>query len=110
MMKQNACLINTARGAIVDHGALLMGLTENRIYMAAFDVTEPEPIPPDSPLLRLDNFIVTAHSAGMSPPAFAELQRRPGKEVIRVLKGEWPVGLLNPEVKEKFNRRWNKTY
>ena len=109
MMKQSACLINTARGAIVDHDALLVGLTKNCISMAAFDVTEPEPIPADSPLLKLDNFILTAHSAGMSPPAFTELQHRPGKEVIRVLKGEWPVGLLNPEVKEKFNRRWSRS-
>ena len=108
MMKQNACLINTARGAIVDHDALQVALTEGFFSMAAVDVTEPEPIPFDNQLLKMDNFIVTAHSAGMSPPAFTELQRRPGQEIIRILKGEWPVGLLNPEVKEEFNNRWGR--
>lgn len=105
-MKPTACLVNTARGAIVDHEALYQALSQGSIFMAAFDVTEPEPIPADSPLLKLNNFIVTAHSAGLSPPAFSELQRRPALEVVRVVKGEWPVGLLNPEVKEKFKLKW----
>jgi len=105
-MKPNACLINTGRGAIVDHEALYAALDQDLISMAALDVTEPEPIPPDSPLLKLDNFMVTAHSAGISPPALTEIQRRPAKEIIRVIKGEWPVGLLNPEVKEKYLAKW----
>ena len=105
-MKSTACLINTGRGAIIDSEALYTALTEGEISMAAVDVTEPEPIPTDSPLLKLENYIVTAHSAGLSPPAFTELQRRPGAEVIRVVKGEWPVGLLNPEVKEKYSQKW----
>jgi D-3-phosphoglycerate dehydrogenase len=105
-MKPTACLVNTARGAVVDHDALYTALAEGHIHMAAFDVTEPEPIPVDSPLLKLSNFIVTAHSAGISPPAFAELQRRPGAEIIRVIKGEWPVGLLNPQVKERYCQKW----
>jgi D-3-phosphoglycerate dehydrogenase len=107
-MKPTACLVNTARGAVVDHEALYAALTQGHIQMAAFDVTEPEPIPADSPLLGLDNFIVTAHSAGISPPAFAELQRRPGAEIIRVIKGEWPVGLLNPQVKEVYRAKWGE--
>jgi len=109
-MKPNACLINTARGAVVDHEALYETLSQGGVYMAAFDTTEPEPIPADSPLLKLDNFIVTAHSAGLSPLAFAELQRRPALEVIRVAKGEWPAGLLNPEVKDKFRQRWGRSW
>ena len=105
-MKPTACLINTARGAVVDHKALYTALTQGYIAAAAFDVTEPEPIPPDSPLLKLDNFIVTAHSAGISPPAFAVLQHRPAQEIIRLLRGEWPVGLINPRVIEKYRRKW----
>ncbi|MBE0479387.1 MAG: C-terminal binding protein [Dehalococcoidia bacterium] len=107
-MKKTACLINTARGAIVDFAALFSALKEGYIAMAAFDVTEPEPIEASSPLLGLPNFIVTAHSAGISPQAFSELQRRPGYEVLRVYRGEWPVGLLNPEVKESYLRKWKK--
>ena len=105
-MKPTACLINTARGGVVDPKALYTALTKGYIAMAAFDVTEPEPIPADSPLLKLDNFICTAHSAGLSPQSLAEMQRRPGDEIIRVVKGQWPVGLVNPEVKIKYRKKW----
>jgi phosphoglycerate dehydrogenase-like enzyme len=83
-------------------------LTKGYIAAAAFDVTEPEPINPDNPLLKLDNFIVTAHSAGLSPQALAEMQRRPGEEIIRLVQGKWPFGLVNPEVKTKYIKKWGK--
>ena len=108
-MKPSACIINTGRGAVVDNEALYTALTEGYIAMAAVDVTEPEPIPADSPLLKLDNFVMTAHSAGISPPAFAELQRRPAEEIIRFVKGEWPVGLLDPRMKETYQQKWGKS-
>lgn len=107
-MKPTACLINTARGSVVDHKALYTALTKGYIAAAAFDVTEPEPINPDNPLLKLDNFIVTAHSAGLSPQSLAEMQRRPGEEIIRVVQGRWPFGLVNPEVKAKYIKKWGK--
>ncbi|UCC59390.1 MAG: C-terminal binding protein [Dehalococcoidia bacterium] len=105
-MKPTACLVNTGRGSVVDNEALYTALAEGYIAMAAVDVTEPEPIPAGSPLLKLDNFIITAHSAGISPQAFTELQRRPGKEIIRFVQGEWPVGLLDPRMKETYSQRW----
>jgi len=105
-MKPTACLINTARGAVVDPDALYTALSQGHISAAAIDVTEPEPLPTDSPLLKLDNIIITAHCAGISPLSVAEMLRRPGEEIIRVVKGEWPVGLLNPQVKEKYCRKW----
>jgi len=107
-MKPTACLINTARGGVVDHKALYTALTKGYIAAAAFDVTEPEPINPDNPLLKLDNFIVTAHSAGLSPQALAEMQLRPGDEIIRVASGKWPFGLVNPEVKTRYIKKWGK--
>lgn len=107
-MKPTACLINTARGGVVDHKALYTALTKKYIAAAAFDVTEPEPINPDNPLLKLDNFIVTAHSAGLSPQSMAEMQRRPGEEIIRVVQGKWPFGLVNPEVKTRYIKKWGK--
>jgi D-3-phosphoglycerate dehydrogenase len=107
-MKPTAVLVNTGRGAVIDHDALFTALSEGYISMAAVDVAEPEPIPADSPLLKLDNFIITAHSAGISPQAFAELQRRPGTEIIRFVRGEWPVGLLDPRMKETYQRRWGR--
>jgi glyoxylate reductase len=61
LMKSTAMLINAARGGVVDHAALLVALAEHRIGGAALDVTEPEPLPRDHPLLQLDNVIIVPH-------------------------------------------------
>ena len=65
-MKPNAILVNTARGGVVDHQALYEVLKARRIFAAALDVTDPEPLPMDSPLLTLDNLIVVPHIASAS--------------------------------------------
>jgi len=107
-MKPTAVLVNTARGPIVDHEALYIALAEGSIAAAGFDVTEPEPINSDNPLLKLDNFIVTAHSAHANSASSPGLSLRPAEEVIRVVRGEWPVGLLDPRMKETYQRRWGQ--
>jgi glyoxylate reductase len=60
-MKPTAILINVARGAIVDTDALTEALAARKLYAAALDVTDPEPLPRDHPLLRLDNVTITPH-------------------------------------------------
>jgi glyoxylate reductase len=60
-MRPTATLINVARGPVVDTDALTEALAARRIYAAALDVTDPEPLPRDHPLLRLDNVIITPH-------------------------------------------------
>jgi glyoxylate reductase len=60
-MKSSACLINVSRGPVVDTDALTEALTARTIHAAALDVTDPEPLPRDHPLLRLDNVIITPH-------------------------------------------------
>jgi glyoxylate reductase len=60
-MKATAILVNIARGAVVDTDALTEALTARRIYAAALDVTDPEPLPRGHPLLRLDNVVITPH-------------------------------------------------
>jgi glyoxylate reductase len=60
-MRPTACLVNVARGPVVDTQALTEALAARRIFAAAVDVTDPEPLPRDHPLLRLDNVIITPH-------------------------------------------------
>ena len=107
-MKPTAYLINTARGELVDTEALCNAVSEGYIAGAGLDVVSPEPPSTDSPLFKLENIIVTAHSGHYSDTAMPEPSRRAPKEVIRVLKGEWPLALINPAVKEKFAQKWGK--
>ncbi|MEE8471323.1 MAG: C-terminal binding protein [Dehalococcoidia bacterium] len=106
-MKPTAYFINTARGGIVDEEALRKALIDRDIAGAAVDVMEPE-LNLKSPLLKLDNFLYTGHSAFYSETSGPELRRRAVQEVIRVLQGKWPQGWVNPQVKKKFIARWRK--
>jgi len=62
-LRDGAVIVNTARGSIIDHDALYEELRSGRIF-AALDVTDPEPLPPDSPLRRLENVYITPHVSG----------------------------------------------
>jgi D-3-phosphoglycerate dehydrogenase len=97
-MKPTACLINTSRGPVVDEQALIRALRDRRLAGAALDVWEDEPLPPDSPLLAMDSVIATPHAAYFSSPAVAQVPRRCGEEVARVLTKERPLNVVNPEV------------
>lgn len=107
-MKPTACLINTARGGLIDEMALYRALREGKIAMAALDVTDPEPPGIENPLLALDNVIITAHSAFFSPTAEAERWHRPVEEVARMMIGEWPKSLVNPQAKPNYVAKWGK--
>jgi D-3-phosphoglycerate dehydrogenase len=81
-------------------------LNEGYLAGAALDVTDPDPLPSDSPLLKLDNIILTGHSAHFSPENWIVKLERPAEEIARVMRKEWPIGLINPEVKEKHIEKW----
>jgi D-3-phosphoglycerate dehydrogenase len=93
--KPAAYLINCARGGLVDTEALMDALREGRIAGAALDVTDPEPLPGDHPILQLDNVIVTAHTGANSDESYAECQTHAAWEVVRVLRGEPPTTPVN---------------
>ncbi|MFH1604620.1 MAG: C-terminal binding protein [Pseudomonadota bacterium] len=97
-MKPTALLVNTSRGPVVDERALAQALTEKRLAAAALDVWEQEPVAADNPLLRMDNVIATPHAAFFSSPAVAQVPRRCGEEVARVLTGQRPLNVVNLEV------------
>ncbi len=97
-MKPTAILINTARGPVVDSEALYHALKAGVIACAALDVTEPEPLSPDSPLLTLDNIVVVPHIASASRATRGKMTQMAAENLIAGLKGERLPYCVNPDV------------
>ncbi len=97
-MRQGAVFINTARGGLVDGDALLAALDGGRLFGAGLDVTDPEPLPADHPLLHRDNVVVTPHIASATADGRVRIFRAALDQVVEVLAGRRPVNLVNPEV------------
>jgi len=100
MMKPTAYLINTARGALIDEGALLEALIKRRIAGAALDVLVMEPMGIDHSFRKLDNLTITPHIGGASEDIRIRHSRMIAEDIVRFLKGEVPLHLVNPEVLE----------
>ena len=94
-MKSSAVFVNTARGGVVNEKELAEALRAGEIAAAGLDVCEWEPIAPDSPLLQVDNVIVTPHVAWYSVEAIQSLQQKAAEEVVRVLSGAPPLNPVN---------------
>lgn len=105
LMKPTAFLINTARGGVVCEPDLYEALKEKRIAGAGLDVFEDEP-PVGSPLLTLDNVVLTAHTAGVDLQSRDDMARRAAEAIVKLLGGDWPAEwVVNPQVKERFQAR-----
>jgi phosphoglycerate dehydrogenase-like enzyme len=98
MMKQGAVLINTARGPIVSERALIDALAGGRLRGAALDVYEQEPLAADSPLLAMDNVILTSHSVAWTEELFRDMGRLDCEGALSVFHGEAPLNVVNREV------------
>lgn len=98
-MKPTAYLINCARGRIVDEQALVRALSEGWIAGAALDVLEEEPAARGNPLLQMPNVIVTPHCAAFSEESFRDLRVRAADAIVRMLRGDMPRHIANPEVR-----------
>jgi len=96
-MKPTAVLVNTSRGPVVDQGALYQALKTGQIFAAAIDVSEPEPIPLDDPLLTLDNIIITPHIASGSITTRTNMALMAAENLLAGLRGEIPPNCVNPE-------------
>ncbi|SDQ18520.1 C-terminal binding protein [Virgibacillus salinus] len=100
-MKEQAFLINTSRGPVVDEQALVDALRENVISGASLDVLETEPIDLNNPLLEMKNVTLTAHIAWNSKEAELELKSKVAQNVADVLTGYYPTYLVNKKIKGK---------
>ncbi len=97
-MKPGSILINTSRGGLVDLAALAVALDSGRLFGAGLDVTDPEPLPPDDPLLARTDVVVTPHVAAGTAGARRRIFAGAFEQVTQVLRGERPPHLVNPEV------------
>lgn len=98
VMKSTAILVNTARGAVVDSKALCDALRRGEILAAGLDVTEPEPIPPDDPLLALNNCVVVPHIASASVATRRKMAEMAVDNVIAGISGKPLPTCVNPQV------------
>lgn len=94
-MKPSAILINTARGMVVDQGALIAALQDGAIGGAALDVADPEPLPLDSPLFAMPNVIITPHIASASLATRSRMAEIAAQNIIAVLDGRTPPNAVN---------------
>lgn len=97
-MKPGAVFVNTARGGLVDQEALLAALDGGRLTGAGLDVTEPEPLPLDHPLLGRDDVVVTPHVASATADGKQRILQAAIEGALTVIRGERPAYLVNPEV------------
>ena len=101
LMKPTCVLINTSRGPVVDQDALYTALVNGEIAYAALDVTDPEPLPQDSPLLTLDNCLIVPHIASSSVATRTRMAVMAANNLIAGLEGKRLPHCANPQVYER---------
>jgi phosphoglycerate dehydrogenase-like enzyme len=94
-MKKGAILVNASRGTLVDTAALVAALQSGQISAAALDVSDPEPINADSPLLKMNNVVFTPHIASASPQAVQKLRTDVAGIAAMALRGETVPNIVN---------------
>jgi len=100
LLPEGALLINTARGEVVEEAALVQALASGQLYAAGLDTMAVEPLPANSPLLRLDNVVLTPHVGGSTPAALAAMAAGAVRNVLGFLDGTPPAAsaCVNPQV------------
>ena len=98
LMKPEACIINTARGGVIDQEALADAIEQGRIAGAALDVQTPEPPDLSHRLFGHPRVIVTPHAAFVSAESLDDLRRRTAQQIVDRLAGKTPENVVNPQV------------
>jgi len=98
MMKKSAWIVNVGRGAVIDENSLIAFLRDRKIAGAMLDVYEQYRLPPGHELFQLGNVILTPHLAGGTIASRARASVAAAGEMLRMLAGERPINLVNPEV------------
>lgn len=107
-MRPGSVLVNCAGGSIVDTDALAEALFSGHLMGAGLDVTDPEPLPFDHPLLQLDNVLVTPHVGNSTVMGKKRTERLAVRQVTAALSGESPRELCNPEALK--HPRWSQQF
>ena len=102
VMKQDAVLINTSRGATVHQDDLVEALRSGRIAAAALDVFEDEPLPGDHPVRDLPNVVLTPHEAALSPASLFDLRNEICRATTDFLRTGWADSIVNPQVRDRL--------
>ena len=110
LMKPSAYFITTARGFIHDEEALERALRDNKIAGAGLDVWEKEPPPADHPLMRYDNVMVSAHTAGVTREARTRMGQFAAEQVLAALDGKPVPRIINPQVWPDYAKRFERTF
>jgi D-3-phosphoglycerate dehydrogenase len=105
LMKRGAIFVNTSRGPVQEERALFKALATGQLAAGGIDVFEEEPTPLDNPILNLPNVIVSPHAAGVTREATRQTGVQVAEEMLRVLRGERPKVLVNPEVASRLGLR-----
>jgi len=106
-MKQDAILINVSRGPVVEEQPLIEALRTNRLGGAALDVFDIQPLPPEHPYFGMDNVILTPHMAGITEESMLRMGQGAASEVRRILAGDLPENLINPEAVALYRSRFS---
>ena len=97
LMKDDAIVVNTSRGAVIDNDAVAAALCAGKLWGAGIDVFEHEPVSPDAPIMHAPHTVLTSHAAYWSEESAVELRRRCTQNAIDVVLGRAPENCVNPE-------------